>query len=121
MRLDSGFAGSKFQTLSRCANSPPTRPRFSQTFIRIASISSAAFSGNAARRLLRPILCSRNSGPIKRKERAPKFAVFSGSKRRTPRRTATAVAPSTACTAGFSALPVRLIVRLRKRRIKAGR
>ena len=43
-----GCPGSKSHRRSRWANSAPTRPRLSQTPRRIASISAADFSGNAA-------------------------------------------------------------------------
>src|SRR5262245_9043956 len=60
---------------SMWANSAATRPRLSQTPRRIASISSADFSGNAAARLARPIRCSLSFGPSPRMNRPAQSAM----------------------------------------------
>src|SRR5262249_28202069 len=68
-------SGSNMRSRSMWANSAATRPRLSQTPRRIASISSADFSGNAAARLARPIRCSLSFGPSPRMNRPAKSAI----------------------------------------------
>src|SRR5437764_3151278 len=60
---------------SICANSAATRPRLSHTPKRIFSISSGDFSGNAATRFARPILCSASHGPTNRISAPSTFAM----------------------------------------------
>src|SRR5581483_6858009 len=79
-------------------NSTPRRPRLSQTAPSTSSIFSGGQSGKAAWRLERPIRCSGNHGPIRRKNLPARSTVRSAFRRRTVLSTANA-APSSAAFA----------------------
>src|SRR6516164_3498060 len=68
-------SGSNICRRSMWANSAATRPRLSQTPRRIVSISAGDFSGKAAARLARPILCSFSLGPSMRMKLPAKSAM----------------------------------------------
>src|SRR5713226_1704811 len=89
-------SGSKICSRSIWANSAATRPRLSQTPRRMLSISAADFSGKAAARLARPMLCSLRLGPIVRMTRPEKSAICFRLVARMARSIPTASHPSTA-------------------------